>query len=777
MATFTGTNLDEIITGAFVSPTVIAVGGNHPSDAADTIDAGAGNDTVDSGGGDDSVLGGDGDDRLTGARGNDTVIGGHGNDTAILGTGNDIFIWNQGDGSDTVFGGGGFDTMVFNGAALPEHITISANGADAILFRGLGNITMDMNGVERIEVAPLGNADTVTINDLTGTHVKEVAVDLGVAGAGDGQADAVTVNGSARNNHITVTSNGTTITVSRPSEQVTIDHAEAGDFLTVAGAGGKDTIDASALPAGAITLTLDGGDNNDVLIGSHGADMLLGGAGNDTVTGGAGADVATLGSGNDRFIWNQGDGSDTVDGGDGTDTMVFNGAAGAENITISANGSHAILFRVQGNITMDNTSVERIEVTPLGSADTITVNDLTGTDVKEVAINLGIPNPAAPPTTIGDGQADQVTVNGTAGNDTIGVDFFHGAVRVNGLAATTTITHAEGDLDQLTISGGAGNDTIDASKLQAGHINLVINGDAGNDLIHGSHGDDLVIGGTGADVATLGDGNDTFIWNQGDGSDTVDGQNGSDTMVFNGFAVSEDITISGNSDGSTLFRTQGNITMAMHSVENIEVAPFAGADKITVNDLTGSGVKHVSIDLAASAGSEFSDGETDTVNVNGTANNDAITVTAPNSVATVSGLSEDVTIAHADATDILSINGGAGNDTIDASAFAAGTMALTLKGGSGNDLLIGSGGNDTFAFTSGEGGHDAIQDFQVHGAGVNGDVVSLASFLDHSFADAVADGHIAQSGADVVISDGANVVATMQGISLADLHAQDFLFS
>jgi hypothetical protein len=49
--------------------------------------------------------------------------------------------------------------------------------------------------------------------------------------------------------------------------------------------------------------------------------------------------------------------------------------------------------------------------------------------------------------------------------------------------------------------------------------------------------------------------------------------------------------------------------------------------------------------------------------------------------------------------------------------------------------------------------------------------------LDHSFAEAVADGHFAQSGADVLISDGTNVVATLQGISLADLHAQDFLFS
>jgi Ca2+-binding RTX toxin-like protein len=771
MATFNGTNANEIITGAFVSPSVIAVGGTLPSNAADTIDGGAGNDTIDGVGGDDLLLGGDGDDLLTGGRGNDTVIGGKGTDTAVLGSGNDVFIWNQGEGSDTVEGNSGFDTMVFNGAVLSEDISISANGDGARLFRGLGNITMDVHSVERIEVTPLGGADTVTINDLTGTHVREVAVDLGLAGVGDTLADAVTVNGTAGNNHINVTTTGTMVTVSGLTEKVTVDHADAGDLLTINGGDGKDTIDASALPAGMVTLTLDGGDGNDILFGGHGADMLFGGAGNDTVTGGAGIDVASLGTGNDKFIWNNGDGSDIVEGEDGFDTMVFNGGAGGENITISANGVRSVLFRTQGNITMDMNSVERIEVAPLGAADTITVNDMTGADVKEVAINL-----AGPGTTLGDSQPDQVLVNGTAGDDAITIDRSHGAIRVSGLAATTTITHAEGALDQLTVSGGAGNDTIDASKLTAGNINLVINGDAGNDVIHGSHGNDVVIGGTGTDVATLGDGDDLFIWNQGDGSDTVLGQDGFDTMLFNGAPITEDITISTTNDGATLFRTQGNITMDLHGVERIEVAPFGGQDHITVNDLAGSGVKEVAIDLATSTGSDFSDGQTDTVTVNGTANDDVINITADNSGVLVNGLSEDVTIAHADATDVLTINGGDGNDTIDASTVAAGTMAFILRGGDGNDTLAGGGGNDTFAFTAGETGHDVVQNFEVHGAGPQGDTVLLKGFADATFDQAVTAGHIAQFGTDVHITDGANLVATLEDVSLASLHAQDFLF-
>ena len=97
----------------------------------------------------------------------------------------------------------------------------------------------------------------------------------------------------------------------------------------------------------------------------------------------------------------------------------------------------------------------------------------------------------------------------------------------------------------------------------------------------------------------------------------------------------------------------------------------------------------------------------------------------------------------------------------------AGTIGLALNGGAGND---------TFVFTFGTNGNDVIQGFQAHSAGGQGDLVALMGAPDHTFAQAIADGHIAQSGADVVISDGANVVATLQGISLASLHANDFHF-
>jgi Ca2+-binding RTX toxin-like protein len=335
-------------------------------------------------------------------------------------------------------------------------------------------------------------------------------------------------------------------------------------------------------------------------------------------------------------------------------------------------------------------------------------------------------------------------------------------------------------VDNVMIHGISGDDTIDASALPAGLTQLTIDGGSGNDTIIGSQGadllfggsgDDVVIGGRGNDAAQLGSGDDLFIWNPGEGSDVVDGDSGFDTLDFRGANISENVTISANGSHARFFRDVANVTMDLDNVERIQFEALGGADKIVVNDLTGTDVTQVDINLAGMLNGSAGDGAADTVTVNGTDGNDHINVRASGTQVTVSGLPAQVTIDHAEGGDLgdhLVIKGGAGDDTINASALPAGTIGLTLDGGAGND---------TFVFTFGTNGHDVVQGFQAHGAGAQGDVIALASATDHTFAQAVADGHIAQSGADVVISDGANVVATLQNIALASLHANDFLFS
>ena len=107
----------------------------------------------------------------------------------MLGAGDDTFVWNPGDGSDVVEGQDGIDTLLFNGANIAENIDISANGGRVRFTRDIGNITMDLNGVEQIQFNALGGADNITVNDLTGTDVTQVALDL-AATPGSGPATA-----------------------------------------------------------------------------------------------------------------------------------------------------------------------------------------------------------------------------------------------------------------------------------------------------------------------------------------------------------------------------------------------------------------------------------------------------------------------------------------------------------------------------------------------------------------------------------------------------------
>ena len=71
---------------------------------------------------------------------------------------------------------------MFNGANVNENIDISANGERVRLSRDVGNVTMDVNDVERIDVHALGGADTIMINDLGGTDLPLGGVVVDLAG-------------------------------------------------------------------------------------------------------------------------------------------------------------------------------------------------------------------------------------------------------------------------------------------------------------------------------------------------------------------------------------------------------------------------------------------------------------------------------------------------------------------------------------------------------------------------------------------------------------------
>jgi Ca2+-binding RTX toxin-like protein len=457
------------------------------------------------GDGNDTLLGGSAIDHLFGEAGNDFIDGNGGNDVAQLGSGDDIFQWDPGDGSDRVEGGAGRDRMIFNGSNGNENFTLSANGNRLRLFRDLGNITMDTDDIEVVDLNALGGIDRTTIDDLAATDVREFNLNLADAINGttaDTAIDTLIFNGTANADQINVLSASGGYQVTGLAAVVNVKGSSAIDNLTINGLAGDDQIAAANLSANLTQLVIDGGAGNDNLLGGAGIDMILGGDGDDIVNGGRGDDVAFLGAGNDLFVWNPGEGSDVVEGQAGNDIMRFFGANVAESFTISANDGRSRLFRNIGNITMDMDDVEQIDLLTLGGADTITVNDLAGTDLTQLNFNLAGNNPL-----LGDGVSDQVIVNGTNGDDVI---VMVGGVQIVGLAAKIALSNLDAN-DQLQVNGLAGDDVLEASGLGASSIVLTLDGGADDDVLTGGAGDDVLIGGAGVDTLDGGPGSNIVI--------------------------------------------------------------------------------------------------------------------------------------------------------------------------------------------------------------------------------------------------------------------------
>src|SRR5262249_36011296 len=153
-----------------------------------SLDGGAGNDVLTGGavahdpGSFDTLIGGVGDDRINGGASAELINGGTGNDTLFGGAGDDRFSWNPGDGNDTIDGQAGFGSLAFFGANVNENIALSANGTRARLTRAVDGVTMDLNSLGAVNVLTQGGADTITVNDLTGTGVGQVGLFLGDTG-------------------------------------------------------------------------------------------------------------------------------------------------------------------------------------------------------------------------------------------------------------------------------------------------------------------------------------------------------------------------------------------------------------------------------------------------------------------------------------------------------------------------------------------------------------------------------------------------------------------
>jgi Ca2+-binding RTX toxin-like protein len=325
--------------------------------------------------------------------------------------------------------------------------------------------------------------------------------------------------------------------------------------ISVSAGGGNDRvrIDQSN---GAFTdesIVLDGGSGDDTLLGGSGGDLFVGGPGDDFVDGNQGDDTALLGEDDDTFHWDPGDGSDIVEGQSGDDLLDFNGANINERIEVSANGGRVRFTRDVATITMDLNDVEAIVFHAFGGTDTVTVDDLSGTDVTSIDAALAAQAGG------GDSAVDTVVVNGTAVADSAAVAMVAGMPVVSGLAATVAVSGGESASDLLQVNGSTGDDVVTVDGDVAGLAGVNVDGGADLDstVVEGTTKADTISVVPNGTAATAQLGASSPVSSTAE-SLAVHGEGGSDTIAgLPGLAAITSLTIDGGKNNDTLLGGNG----------------------------------------------------------------------------------------------------------------------------------------------------------------------------------------------------------------------------
>ncbi|MBI5108108.1 MAG: putative Ig domain-containing protein, partial [Rhodocyclales bacterium] len=634
----------------------------------------------------DHILGFDGGDDLVGLAGDDMLAGGAGDDYLDGEDGDDILI--GGGGDDDLYGGAGSDTYVYRRGdgwdivdAEDEDEEGRPVGGDTIRF-GAGILFEDL---------------TVAATSDDG----ELAVAISVAGA-DGGEGGISVFGNL-------------------------------DFLPSLTFADGRAVDPQALLA--MVLRAEGGEANDVLIGSGGNDVLngydsddilLGRDGDDILMGGADADQLRGGAGNDVYVFNPGDGADAIDNRDGGNDMIrFGDGVAPADVSLAYDEDEGIYLlswnedespitieadigSLPGMEFADGTAWSRTDVLRLLWQNAPMLdNDIADQALVEgIHFEFSIPDDTFfdPDFELGDSlvlaasQADGSPLpgwlsfdsatrilSGTPGTGTPGVlNLMVTATDGVGLSANASFTVTIGQ----HLVGTGSSDTLNYSASTFVGIPM-IDGGAGNDAITGSAGADIIVGGTGSDNLNGGAGDDFFLLSGADagydrfeggaGYDILRGSSGDDTFrmyQFTGAATVE--RIEGNGGNDQIAGTGSSDTLDFSASELIGIAQIdggAGNDAIT-----------------GSAGADLIVGGTGSDNLNGGAGDDVFLLNG-----TDAGYDR---FEGGSGYDIL--RGSSGDDTFRMYQFTGAATVERIEGNGGNDQIAGTGSSDTLDFSATE---------------------------------------------------------------------------
>ena len=475
-------------------------------------------------------------------------------------------------------------------------MTVNVNPSDEVV------IAQDIYANLTINNTPCGNANatnvkTITVSEPNSTGPEAVVVSfmngffaLGTtpgtgiyANFGVDPNDKLLIMYPNQNNNITYGAGG--INVNGDTTKDVYFTQMPSLFVATMGSGNDsfsgagDSVTGGPFPK---SISIYGGDGNDVLRGGNGNDLLYGLGGDDNLSAepnAISADTFDGGNGNDTLTYaartngvvlspnttngsgETGEGDTIVDtieimyGGNGNDTLQS--SSNANNFRYLYGGPGNDIFMQQNAAAVDSHDVVS------GGAGNDTV-DYTVRTIN-VAVSLdGNPNDGSP------SEADNIgidveNIRTGAGNDTLVGDannniFFAGAGNNNisgGAGDDTFQQGSDPNIGNDTMSGGAGTDTVDyGSRTQA--ITAVMDGTTLSGDLTNSEGDKIgadienLNSGSGADTIT-GNPNNNYIQTQGGndsitslaGDDICDGGAGTDAIDC---GLGNDLAIDGETD-------------------------------------------------------------------------------------------------------------------------------------------------------------------------------------------------------------------------------------
>ena len=751
-------------------------GGNQ----RDSLNGGSGNDVLNGLAGDDALSGAGGADSLRGGDGQDSLSGGAGNDTLDGAAGFDVL--SGGSGSDVVTGGSESDLFV---VSTTETLTITdfavGDRYERIDLRALGTTAFS-----QLAITTQGADTLITIGRTAVVRLQGVNTPL--------TADNFVFVGDTR---------------VLPAEAFGL----AADFVFTAGT------DRFAGTAANETFELSGSSAN-----LAATDVFAGGAGTDT--------LRLVGA--DRSI-----SAARVVGMSGVDIIDFTAATGASvlslDASVTAQADRGVLTIRQGSAALSlDTGVTAPSLTEAGriilegtgpvtlratTAQALTISDLYAGNI------------------IGGGRADLVvggalgdSIFGSDGDDTLfggaSNDSLSGGAGSDVLHAGTGINTLSGGLgaDQFVIVQGSETtitdlDAIDMTErvdlrafrglvfadlqMQAEGTGTRITLPDGT-VIHitgvtpqNLAADDFILAGQdaplsfsltmAADNFTGGTGNDVFNFAGNlanlDGADTLNGGAGIDTL-----------RVSGADRSLSAARLAG-----LTSVEVIDLMATTGTNTAEIDqglvDRSDSGsilIRHGSASLSLdtslidSLGDVVIEGSgtvflrnqpgqkvliSDAVAGNVVGGNDADHIVGGALGDTISGLEGDDQLQGGGGNDMVSggdgadhLTGGAGLDSL-----SGGNGDDTMVADAGNDLLNGGAGNDIYVIKA-AAGVTTISGFEAN------NLLERIDLTDFSGLTSMANLTVTQTGAHVTVT-AADLNIVLQNVSLADIGADDFLFS